>query len=106
MCFNKRKLSTWNGFGILIAVVKMAWKYNPIFLLSALGGLVLIPAFGILGWVAYQQFFAGVWHSGWALIGVLMLLFASQAIGVATISALMKRMEQRIAQRLTQKGSA
>ena len=80
----KGKLSTWNGFGILSAVARLAWKNNPLFFFSAIASLAIIPALGILGWVAFQQFSARIWHSGWALMGVLVLLFASQAIAVAT----------------------
>ncbi len=96
----KGKLSTWNGFGILSAVVKLAWKYNPVLLLSAISGLVFIPALGILGWVVYRQLFVGVWHSGWALAGVLLLLFGSQSVTLASMSALIKRMEHKLAQRI------
>ncbi len=94
----KGKLSTWNGFGILSAVVKLAFKYNPLLLFSAIASLAVFPALVILGWVAFEQFVFGIWHSGWALMSVLMLLFATQAIAVATMSALIKRMEHRITQ--------
>ena len=94
------KLTAWNGFGILGAVIKLSWKYNPLLLFSAIASTVSIPALIILGWVMYQQYAFGVWHSGWALLGVLLLLFATQSIAVAATSALMKRMEQRITQRI------
>lgn len=97
----KSKLSTINGFGILTNVIKLAWKHNPIFFFSAVASLTIIPGIGILGWVLYQQYLTGSWHSGWALIGVLLTLFATQTIAVAAISALMKRTEQRITQRLS-----
>ena len=99
----KGKLSSWNGFSILLAVARLSWKYNPILLFSAISSLTMIPALAILGWVILQQFTLGIWHSGWALLGVLMLLFASQAVAIATVSAMMKRMEQRISIRLTKK---
>jgi dolichol-phosphate mannosyltransferase len=99
----KGKLSTWNGFGILSAVIKLAWRHNPLLLFSALASTAVIPALGILGWVIYEQFTINVWHSGWALISVLLLLFASQAIALASISALMKRMEQRLTINITKK---
>jgi dolichol-phosphate mannosyltransferase len=95
----KRKLSTWNGFGILLAVVRMGRRYNPVLLFSAISALAIIPAVGILGWVGFQLF-NGIWHSGWALMGVFLLLFASQAVAVATMSTLIKRSEQRITQRI------
>ncbi|MCW4025667.1 MAG: glycosyltransferase family 2 protein [Candidatus Bathyarchaeota archaeon] len=100
----KGKLSTWNGFGILSALVKLSWKHNPVLLFSALASTAIIPATGILGWVIFRQSTVGIWHSGWALVGVLLLLFAAQAIAVAATSALIKRMEQRITQRLAKKG--
>jgi dolichol-phosphate hexosyltransferase len=97
----KGKLSTWNGFGILSAVVRLAWKQDPLLLFSTVASLAMIPALGILGWVLFEQYTGSVWHSGWALMGVLMLLFATQAIAVASVSALVKRSEQRITQRIT-----
>lgn len=96
----KSKLATINGFGILANVINLSRKYNPVLFYSALASTAIIPATGILCWVIYLQYTTGVWHSGWALIGVLLLLFAGQAITVAAISALLKRTEQRITQRL------
>jgi hypothetical protein len=96
----KSKLSAINGFGILTNVIKLSMRHNPIFFFSAVASLTIIPGLGILGWVLYQQYLTDSWHSGWALIGVLLTLFATQTIAVAAISALMKRAEQRITQRL------
>jgi glycosyltransferase involved in cell wall biosynthesis len=96
----KSKLSAINGFGILTNVIKLSMRHNPIFFFSAVASLTIIPGVGILGWVLYQQYLTDSWHSGWALIGVLLTLFATQTIAVAAISALMKRAEQRITQRL------
>lgn len=92
----KRKLSTLNGFDIISAVLTKARKYNPVFFYSALTSLSLIPALGILGWVLFRQLTVGVYHNGWALIGVLLLLFSAQSISLAAISSLMKRIEQRL----------
>ncbi len=92
----KGKLSTWNGFGILSAVIRLSWKHNPLLLFSAIASLAIIPALAILSWVVYEQFLRDIWHSGWALMGALMLLFASQAIALATMSALIKRSERRV----------
>ncbi|MCW4023423.1 MAG: glycosyltransferase family 2 protein [Candidatus Bathyarchaeota archaeon] len=96
------KLTAWNGFGILFAVLRMAWKYNPVLLFSMFSALAGLPAFAILGWVAFEQLVVGFWHSGWALMSVMLLLFASQAVAVATMSILIKRTEQRISRRITQ----
>ena len=100
----KRKLSTWrHGFGILFSIIGLAGRYNPVLLFSAVSALSIIPAVTMLAWVVFRQLTAGVWHSGWALLGVMLLLFASQSLAVATLSILLKRMEKRIVQRLERK---
>lgn len=99
----KSKLSTINGFGILTNVIKLSMRLNPVFFFSAIASLVIIPGLGALGWVFYQQLTTGAWHSNWALLSILLILFGTQSIAVAAISALMKRTEQRITQRLTKK---
>lgn len=96
----KAKLSWRNGFGILSSVVGLARKYNPVLLFSSISVLSIIPAVMLLAWVTYRQFMFGIWHSGWALMGVMMLLFASQALAVTTMVLLTKRTEKRIVQRI------
>lgn len=92
----KPKLSWRNGFEILSSVVSLARKYNPLFLFSAFSLLSIIPAVMILAWTVFSQLTLGVWHSGWALMGVMLLLFASQALAVGTMVLLLKRIEKRV----------
>lgn len=96
----KPKLSWRNGFEILSSVVSLARKYNPILLFSAFSLLSIIPAVSILAWVTFSELVLGVWHSGWALMGVMLLLFASQAFAVGTMALVLKRTEKRIIQRV------
>ncbi|MCW4003031.1 MAG: glycosyltransferase family 2 protein [Candidatus Bathyarchaeota archaeon] len=96
----KAKLSWKNGFGILSTVVSLARKYNPVLLFSIASMTSIIPAVALLAWVLYRQMVFGIWHSGWALMGVMLLLFASQALAVVTLVLLVKRTEKRIIQRL------
>ena len=96
----KAKLSWRNGFEILSSVVSLARKYNPVLLFSAFSLLSIIPAITILVWVVFSQLFLGVWHNGWALMGVMLLLFASQALAIGTMVFLLKRTEKRIIQRI------
>jgi len=95
----KAKLSWKNGFEIISAVVSLARKYNPVLLFSAISLSSIFPAVTLLAWVLYRQLIFGIWHSGWALMGVMLLLFASQALAVATMVLLIKRTEKRIIQR-------
>lgn len=93
----RRKLSTWrHGFEILVSIVGLARKYNPVLLFSSIAGLSIIPASFILGWVGLELLLFGVFHSWWAMMGLLLLLVASQALAVSTISILLKRTERRI----------
>jgi dolichol-phosphate mannosyltransferase len=96
----KAKLSWRNGFSILSAVIGLARKYNPLLLFSAFSMLSIIPAIIILCWVVIRQLAFGIWHSGWALLGVMLLLFASQALAVASTVLLLKRTEKRIIHRI------
>lgn len=102
--YNKRvgeqKLRSWkHGFQIFSAVLRLAKSYNPIFLFSFFAALVMVPASTILIWVL-MDWLRGFWHSGWALLGVMLVLLAIQALVTSAIAVLLKRMEQRIVRRL------
>jgi len=97
----RRKLSTWrHGFEILASIVSLARRYNPVLLFAAIFALSIIPACVILGWVGFRLLTSGIFHSGWALLGVMLLLLASQSLAVSTVAILLKRMERRIRQSL------
>ncbi|MCP8317830.1 MAG: glycosyltransferase [archaeon] len=93
----KQKLSRWkDGFKILFSVVNLARKHNPILLFSSIAALSGVPAIAIMLWVLYENLVNRIWHSGFALFGVMLLLLASQGLTVATISILIKRIERRL----------
>ena len=93
----KPKLSTWrHGFELLLTVLDLARAYNPVFLFSSITSLIIIPALMILLWV-FIEMLRGIWHGGWALFGVMLLLLATQSASVALISLLIKRVEKRLA---------
>ena len=92
----QKKLSSWNGFSILRAAFSLARRYNPILLYSGLTGLSVVPAALVLGWVGLEVVTKKVWHSGWALMGIMLLLIAAQAFTLASVSILMKHSERRL----------
>ncbi|MEM0313399.1 MAG: glycosyltransferase [Candidatus Bathyarchaeia archaeon] len=97
----RRKLATWrHGFAILSSVIGLARRHNPILFFSAIAASAIIPAIAILAWVAYRLAILGIWHSGWALLGVMLLLFASQSITLGAIAYMLKRIERRINERI------
>jgi len=92
-----RKLNTWkHGLAILSAAFRLARRYNPILLYSSLAGLSIFPAVSILSWVVLEQMTHRVFHSGWALAGIMLLLAATQAFTLASISILTKHTEERL----------
>jgi dolichol-phosphate mannosyltransferase len=92
-----QKLSGWkHGFQIIRTIFSLARTYNPALLFSGLVALAVIPASFILGWVAFEVILYGVWHSGYALTGLMLLILASQGLTVGTISLLLRRTEKRI----------
>jgi glycosyltransferase involved in cell wall biosynthesis len=96
----KGKLSAWNGFSILFAAFALARRYNPILLYSSLATLSIIPAAVILGWVGLEVLITGIWHSGWVMLGVMLLLIAAQAFTLASVSILTKHSEERLMREL------
>lgn len=90
------KLNAWHGFSILFAAFILFRRYNPIFLYSGLTALSVVPATIILGWVALELLTTGIWHSGWVIIGVLLMLVAAQALTLASVSILTRHSEERL----------
>jgi dolichol-phosphate mannosyltransferase len=92
-----RKLRTWSdGRAILSAAFKLALRYNPVFLYSGLATLSVIPAGSILLWVLWEWLATRVWHSGWALLGTILLFVAAQAFTLMSVSLLTKHAERRL----------
>jgi len=91
-----QKLRSRDGGRIVTTLFWMAYYYNPLLMFGGLVSLNAIPAVVILSWTLYQKLAFNVWHSGWALFGVTLLLVATEGAAVALGSLLTKRSEQRI----------
>lgn len=97
----KNKLNTWrDGRAIVLAAFKLAWKYNPILLCSVLAALLCIPAGLILLWSVLDYVTRGAWHLGWALLGGLLMVIATQAITLANVSIMTTHSEIRLTQEM------
>ena len=97
----KGKLSTWrDGRAILSAAFRLARRYNPVLLYSGLAGLSIAPATLILAWVMFEQLTRRIFHSGWALAGIVLFLVAAQAFTLASVSILTKHSEERLMQEI------
>jgi len=91
------KTNTWRqGFRDLLTNFDLARTYNPIMLFSVIGTMFLIPALGLLGYASLLYFVANQYHSGYFLGGLVLLVLGAQGVTVATIAALLRRIERKL----------
>lgn len=97
-----KKLRIWHGLSIFLEILRLAIKYNPVFLVFTMGSLLLIPGFAIASWVIYKLLFLGIKHHVWALVSVMMSTTGLLSLMLAILSLYMKRLELRIRGQLEQ----
>jgi len=95
-----QKLRPTDGGRIIGTLFWMAYYCNPLLLFGALVSLCAIPAVGILAWTLYEKVAFNAWHSGYALLGVMLLLVAGQGAALSLGSLLTRRSENRIMREL------
>ena len=94
------KMPTRTGFKILLETLKLAWHYNPIFLLFTLGSLLLIPGIALGIWVALKLLLYGVKHYIWGIAAIVLSAAGLQSLATATLALYLKRIEYRQAKKL------
>ena len=95
----KSKTKTWRqGFLDLLTNFDLARTYNPIVLFSFLATLVLIPALITLGYALSLYLVQGQYHSGYFLGGLVLLVLGAQGFTVATIAAILRRIDRKLTQ--------
>lgn len=92
----EKKLKMIHGILIVKDIVKLAWRYNPAFLILILGALLFIPGLSINLWVLGRLLFYGIKHYIWAIIGTLILSSGVLTLALAIITIYLKRFEYRI----------
>ena len=92
----KKKLKMIHGALIVKDIVKLAWRYNPAFIILILGSLLFIPGLAINLWVLVRLLFYGIKHHIWAIIGTLILSSGVLTLALAVITIYLKRFEYRI----------
>ncbi|MBS7631726.1 glycosyl transferase, partial [Candidatus Bathyarchaeota archaeon] len=89
-----------DGIKIFITTWRLARAYNPVLLYSSLAALTIFPALAILVFSSIQGIL-GYWSEGFALFGILLMVFSVQFMTLGIITAQQRRMEQRIINRLS-----
>ena len=91
-----KKLGVKHGFEILIDMIKLAWAYNPTFIIFALGALLLVPGLILGGYVGYHYLVHGVKYYVKGLIAVALLTTGLISLLLAILAVYLKRMEIRL----------
>ena len=96
----KKKLKVLHGLGIAIDMMKLAWRYNPIFTIFAISSLMLVPGLILGGWVLYQYLMTGIKYYVKGILAVIMAVGGFISLALAILSLYFKRMEYRLHRRL------
>lgn len=84
-----------HGVQIMVSILRLALRYNPVFIYASIASLSLVPAIALLVWV-FLQSNQGLWQGDIMLLGIILFIIGVSALTLSTISVLLKRMEQRI----------
>jgi dolichol-phosphate hexosyltransferase len=91
------KTRTWRqGFRDLVTNFDLARTYNPVLLFSFLASFVAMPAFGLLVYALVLNYAFSDYHSGYFIGSAIMFVIGFQGIAVATIAAMLRRMERKL----------
>ncbi|MCS7098464.1 MAG: glycosyltransferase [Candidatus Methanomethyliaceae archaeon] len=99
----KSKLRTFrDGLTILLSILWLGMTYNPVFLISFLGALLVIPGAGITIRELYLRYVYGAeaWSLGLAWAGLVLLIIGMQCLSMSMIALMLKRIEMRFLERL------
>ncbi len=92
----KKKLKAYHGLLIALDMVRLAWRYNPSFVVFSLGALLLVPGALIGSWVAYKYLVEGVKHYVWGIIAVVLASTGFISLLFAIVSIYLKHLEYRL----------
>ncbi len=96
----RKKLGVKHGFLIAKDMIRLAWRYNPVFTIFAAGALLLIPGLLLGTWVAYHYFFTGIKYYVKGLVAIMLTIAGFQSLLIAILALYLKRMEYRLNRRI------
>ncbi|MCS7105612.1 MAG: glycosyltransferase family 2 protein [Thermofilaceae archaeon] len=98
------KLGRRHGFTIMFDALRLALRYNPVFILFAASSTVLIPSLALALWVGYRWLLMGVRHYVWGIIAIVGLGVGFISLLLAITALYLKRLEFRILEKLYEAG--
>jgi len=101
----EKKLKSIHGLGIAATMLRLSWRYNPVFFIFILGSLIAIPGLILGAYVAYNLLFLGINYYFKGLVAIFLTLAGIQLFVAALISLYMKRIELRIIKAVRRRSS-
>ncbi len=96
----EKKLRVRHGIAIARDMIRLAWRYNPAFLIFALGSLLLIPGLILGSWVLYHYFFTGTKYYMKGLLAAILTTAGFFFMVQAITAVYAKRAENRVRQQI------
>ncbi len=96
----EKKLKVRHGIRIALDMIKLAWRYNPVFLVTLIGASLLVPGLALSAYVAYDLVVHGVKHYVKGLIAAILVAIGLNSLVLAILSVYIKRAEIRILRRI------
>jgi len=91
-----KKLKVFHGAQIAVEILRMAWRYNPVFTILFAGALLLVPGLALGMYVAYHYFFTGVKYYVKGIVAIVLTLAGFQSLLLSILSLYLKRVELRL----------
>lgn len=91
-----KKLKVRDGFHIAIDLVKMTWRYNPVFFMFMVASLLMIPGLALGAYVAYYYFFKGINYFVKGIAALVLTSAGFNALLLGILTLYLKRMELRL----------
>ncbi len=92
----KKKLGVGHGLHILTDMLRLAWRYNPTFMIFLSSALLILPGLVLGAWAAYEYLVLHAYHPVRMLAAIVLLLFGFESLLLAILTLYIKRMEYRI----------
>lgn len=96
----RKKLRVSDGARIALDMLKLAWKYNPVFFIAMIGSALLLPGLVLAGYVAYNYAAYGIKYHVKGLLASIAVSMGMVSLLLAVLALYLKRMEWRLTGRL------
>ncbi|MGC8982748.1 MAG: glycosyltransferase family 2 protein [Desulfurococcaceae archaeon] len=97
-----KKLRVVHGFKIALDILRLTWRYSPVFLIFAIGSLLLIPGLLLGAWVAYHYFFTGIKYYVRGIIAIVLAATGLLSLNSALMALYVRRIELRVHRKLNE----